>query len=241
VAIGSVFELAARAPSGIAVWGTGLRADPGPEQARMLLGRVGPVIAVRGPRTRDALRLPPNTPLGDPGLLAFRHVRRSPRRRGAVVIPHFTHWNTASGRQQIARAARAGYHVVDPSRTPGHVLRRVAEASLVVSASLHGVVVAHSLGVPAELLRGKDAGEPVWKYQDYFGSLSLPLEWSSWEDLAETGSPRSILERRGDRAPEIQRRAEQVGESLATALRAWQEQRHVTMGEQRHRPEAVRR
>ena len=221
VSIGSIFELAARDPGRAAIWGTGLREEPAAEVAARMLANVGPVLAVRGPRTRAALGLPPDLPLGDPGLLAFRHVTRSPQPRGMLVIPHFTQWNHAAGRRQIAGAARAGFTVVDPSQSPARVLAEIARASFVTSASLHGVIVAHALGVPAELVRDTGSKEPTWKYEDYAASLDFPLTWSTWEDLRQPATVDRLKNRSSDHAPRIAARAHELGDGLVRALRSW--------------------
>lgn len=221
VSIGSIFELAARNPGRAAIWGTGLRGEPAAGAAAGLLANVGPVLAVRGPKTRDALGLSPDLPLGDPGLLAFRHVERALHPRGMVVIPHFTQWNQARGRHQIAGAARAGFAVVDPSQSPGRVLARIARASFVASASLHGVIVAHALGVPAQLVRDAGSKEPTWKYQDYAASLGLELDFSTWEDLSRPSTVQRLQDQSSDHAPRVAARAQELGEGLVRTLRAW--------------------
>lgn len=182
---------------------------------------LGPILAVRGPRTRDALSLPADLPLGDPGLLVSRQAARAARPEGMVVIPHFTQWNTPIGRRQIAEAMRAGFDVVEPSLSPRHVLRRIAQAAFVGSASLHGVVLAHALGVPAQLVRDTGTREPLWKYEDYFASLDLVCTWSAWEDLARPAELTDLVELRRAQAAEIADRAAQLGENLVVALRGW--------------------
>lgn len=223
VAVGSVLEIAAGAPGRVTVWGTGLRGDPTPDRREVLLSNIERVLAVRGPRTRDALGLPADTPLGDPGLLAYRHVTRAARPREVLVIPHFTQWNTGAGRQQVAAAAGAGLRVVEPSVAPLAMLRRIAAAQFVYSASLHGVIVAHALGVPAQLLRAEEVRppEPLWKYEDYFDSMALPVEWSSWGEVLGRPRDSALVDLRGDQAPDIRDRAHALGEGLTAALHAW--------------------
>jgi len=51
----------------------------------------------------------------------------------------------------------------DPLRS---VLVRIAQSELVISSSLHGIVVAEAFGVPVRVL--KSSTEPTFKYEDYF-------------------------------------------------------------------------
>lgn len=55
---------------------------------------------------------------------------------------------------------------VDPRTPLLPFLRQLARAELVVGSSLHGVILAERLGVPARVIRS-DA-EPSFKYEDYY-------------------------------------------------------------------------
>jgi pyruvyltransferase len=56
--------------------------------------------------------------------------------------------------------------VLSPRAPLARVLRGIAHSELVVGSSLHGVIVAEALGVPARAVRSH--AEPSLKYEDYF-------------------------------------------------------------------------
>ncbi len=53
-----------------------------------------------------------------------------------------------------------------PTNSLRSVLVRIAQSELVISSSLHGIVVAEAFGVPVRVL--KSSTEPTFKYEDYF-------------------------------------------------------------------------
>lgn len=156
--VGSILHLA---HEGDTVWGSGVNGKARPEDHRF---RTLDVRAVRGPRTREFLLgrgIEVPEVYGDPALLLPRLmpelVALVPRKRYALaVVPNL---NEASG--------LAGHpSFVDPRGPVRDVLRRLAQSERVVGSSLHAVVVAEALGVPASLVRAQ--GEPELKYDDYF-------------------------------------------------------------------------
>jgi pyruvyltransferase len=99
---------------------------------------------------------------GDPALL-IQHLWTDSEldvargTRGLLVLPNFHDF----------RALRhSSSTVVSPqTREPWHVIRAIAESSMVVGSSLHGVVIAEAFGVPARFVRSST--EPEFKYRDY--------------------------------------------------------------------------
>ncbi len=183
LAVGSILEFyAKRSAVGAAVWGTGLRSGDLSDDARArLLGSVGKIIAVRGPLTRHALGLADDHPIGDPGVLAPAIVSQQARTRsGRLYLPHFRSWATADGRRHLALASSHGWEIVPPAAPPEVVLERIAHADFVLSSSLHGIVVAHSYGVPVRWIGipGSHGAlrEPDFKYRDYFASINRTAE-----------------------------------------------------------------
>lgn len=155
--IGSVLHHAA---SGDVVWGSGVNGKIRPESYSF---DQLDVRAVRGPRTAEFLRnrgIAVPSVYGDPGLLV------------PLVVPELV----AAAESKIRRvtvipnlndvAAYRGVEYLDPRSPLEEVLRTIAQSELVVGSSLHGVIVAESLGVPARLV--KSSAEPSFKYDDYF-------------------------------------------------------------------------
>lgn len=222
VSVGSVLELAGRYPSSAAVWGTGLRAAPEPATAIRFVENLGNVLAVRGPRTRSALRLGDDVALGDPGLLAERLVKRqAPRHERKVFVPHFTTWNSREGLRLLGKASGRGFEIVPPSLPPMAVMAAIADASFVMSSSLHGVIVAHSLGVPTRLLEvgGRPGNEPDWKFMDYFASLGSDYGAEPWSVFDDAKALAGSMEHGTAKCEEIQDSARSLGSRLADVLK----------------------
>lgn len=162
VAIGSILHFA---QDGDVVWGTGLN-PKGPADATTLSSL--DVRAVRGPRTAESLRalgaeVPPV--YGDPALLLPRAfpalaLRPSPV-HGLTVVPNL---NDLAPRATFPAAWRG--NIVNPRSNLRAIIRRIRRSRLVVGSSLHAIIVAESLGVPARAVATPH--EDVFKYEDYY-------------------------------------------------------------------------
>jgi len=168
VAVGSVLQ---HAKSGDVIWGTGV--NPYDYQNFWLNYSKSAldlhVLAVRGPITRDVLiarkiRCPPV--FGDPGiLLPMIYPKSCSPLHDAILIPHLKdHSHYASSKH-----ASMGIPVVNPASDWRDVVDSIASARLVISSSLHGIIVAEAYGIPAVWFRPTQ-GEGYLKFQDYYGS-----------------------------------------------------------------------
>lgn len=185
VAIGSVLANYLSVGGRGLVWGSGLNRplkDLGlrapDDQSRFLV--------VRGPMSRVEFALPEEIPVGDPGLLSQLLLTRSNEpKKGAVIVPHFTVFNSRSGRARVSSLRRAGYRIVEPTSHPADMIRQIGSADHVFSSGLHGIIVAHSLDRPARLISFADSAPPVsYKYRDYFASIGqLKPQISPFADL----------------------------------------------------------
>ncbi|MFM8926709.1 MAG: polysaccharide pyruvyl transferase family protein [Rhodoluna sp.] len=172
LAIGSILH---RAISGDVVWGSGLK---GTDALDNHPGGDIFVRAVRGPMTLDVLKkagwdISHITELFDPGaLLAHlwkneltKHQLEKNSSKGKIrIVPHFRdelvfkRWNP-----------HLHHHFVSADNHPLTVLKQMLGAELVISSSLHGIIFAESLGIPAIWIDspGKEAH---FKYLDYYAS-----------------------------------------------------------------------
>lgn len=121
--------------------------------------------------------------LADPGLLISRYLRGpAGRTDGVLVIPHYADW------LRVRKQNRGRFALLSPDADPLGIAARIREADLVVSSSLHGLIFAHSLGVPWVRLRG-NAREPEFKFLDFYLSvgLSRPISIDHLDDLRNVG------------------------------------------------------
>lgn len=182
VAIGSILHFAA---DGDIVWGSGMNGKITADEYHF---RSLDVRAVRGPLTRKALierGIDVPEVFGDPGLLTpevFSEVGEwaQAKKHGLSIVPNlhdFPSW-------------RRHPDAVDPTAPLLTVLERIARSERVIGSSLHGIIVAESLGIPATLI--KPSTEPLFKYEDYYrgtGRDRFPVADSLSEALATAGDP----------------------------------------------------
>jgi pyruvyltransferase len=176
LAVGSVMHFGR---PGDVVWGAGRNAKAGAPPSGL------DVRAVRGPRTADDH--PGAIVGGDPALL-LGGVRPDlivdpARRSGVAIVPNLNELAAVTDRRGI----------LSPRAPLARVVRTIARSTLVVGSSLHGVIVAEALGVPARAVRAVE--EPAFKYEDYY------LATGRDPDDVVAGSVEEALERGGALGP----------------------------------------
>ena len=148
------------------------------------------VRAVRGPLTRDfLLRRGIAVPAvyGDPALLlpdALPELREWATRktRTLSIVPNFADFDGTH--------ARYGDLCIDPRSGLLGCLKSIAQSESIVASSLHGIIVAESLGIPARLMApGHDS---AFKYEDYYrGTNREPIKPASSLEQAMRELPTS--------------------------------------------------
>lgn len=104
---------------------------------------------VRGELTKKNLSIPADTPTGDMGLLA-QHLAGSTtvsKKYSVGLIPHFVdkaHPWIGTVRRQLGDSGC----VIDVQNTATNVIRQVNACELIISSSLHGIIVSDALGIP---------------------------------------------------------------------------------------------
>ena len=128
------------------------------------------VHLLRGKLTRDHCKLVNDPPLGDPGILAYLFAP-SPRPQPEFeigIIPHMVEKND----QQVADWQRQGAHIIDVCSGVQKVINEACRCKKIVSSSLHGLVLADSLGIPNHAVVLNDPR--IWvntggfKFHDYY-------------------------------------------------------------------------
>jgi pyruvyltransferase len=182
-AIGSILHFA---KSKECVWGSGVnwKLDSAMHRFSGL-----DVRAVRGPLTRDYLiRRAISVPeiYGDPALLMPLFFPADLLRAGVrgsipyLVIPHL--------HEPAEKFGAHREHVLLPTCKPATFVAELLRARLVISSSLHGIILAEAYGIPA-LYLDMGNGESRLKYDDYYygtGRMSYHTA-SSVEEGVEMG------------------------------------------------------
>jgi pyruvyltransferase len=149
------------------IWGTGVNGKrPDRDYAFSTLD----VRAVRGPRTHDFLSgrgIDAPAIFGDPVLLL------------PIVMPELVSWSRA---KQYSLTVVPNFNdlsayestsiLLNPQSPVEVCLRRLAQSEFVVGSSLHAIVVAESLGIPARLV--SSPVEDSFKYEDYYLGTGRP-------------------------------------------------------------------
>jgi pyruvyltransferase len=140
------------------VWGSGAIQDEPITPPRGVTFR-----AVRGPLTRELLRTDVPDVYGDPALLLPRFYSPRPTRRFDVgVIPHFTD-------REWVDIGDACLSIIDVRADWRRVVTRICECDVILSSSLHGLIVAEAYGVPAVWISPKRALKGGrFKFHDYY-------------------------------------------------------------------------
>lgn len=161
-ALGSILHFGR---DGDVIWGSGFRENPLLENRFHQLD----VRAVRGPRTREfLLEMGIDCPevYGDPAVLMshlFPEFKREEPIYDYIIIPNIGELKCFSLYK----------NVVLPICPWDEIVKKMLQSRLVISSSLHGIIVAESYGIPARLLKMTWI-EPLLKYQDYYESTGRP-------------------------------------------------------------------
>ncbi len=129
--------------------------------------------AVRGRKTADALTrrgvVLPDMPFGDPGILVhelLEDMGEMPARPGKriAVIPHHSAIEHPFYQELLHSDEVQLVNICDDTLLP---LRQIAEADVVVSQSLHGLIFAESFGKPTAWIGDAMDENAVFKYHDW--------------------------------------------------------------------------
>ena len=211
VAIGSILHLLPQTNRSALIWGSGLRS---PKQVNEL-GR-DRMLAVRGPETSRALGIHDTLIThGDPGLLSHLVIQPNSKLSGKTLfIPHFSEELNRTGRRNIEFMNTIADRVVSPSEDPKSVLREIANSQLVYSSSLHGLVCAFALGVPAIWVDAGLTSEADFKFEDFYMSLGIPTRKTHPRHLASAEKREQLLTSIHEDMYSVHRRVQDISQNL---------------------------
>jgi glycosyltransferase involved in cell wall biosynthesis len=169
VTIGSVLNTATGLHTNCTVWGSGIISadDEVPSDLN--------ILAVRGPVTQRRLRdlgIKPPTAYGDPALLLNKIYQPSASLKlwDVGIIPHYVDLSKVKNRI-TDRSIKVIDLITDEIE---QTIDEIVSCKYIISSSLHGVVVAHTYGIPAVWVQFSDklSGDNI-KFEDYFASVGI--------------------------------------------------------------------
>ena len=171
VGIGTIIGMPCGGLRRLHVFSTGIGNDR-PEAWR---GKQVEYWCVRGPISARMLDLPADRAITD-GAILTPLVEGFPKAAtgtgGTLVIPHFETLDHP-GWPEVAKLT--GYELLDPRADPRSVIARIAGATLVLTESLHGAILADVYGIPwMAFATSKNFG--VTKWVDWTHSIGLEFD-----------------------------------------------------------------
>ncbi|EMK3398121.1 polysaccharide pyruvyl transferase family protein [Vibrio parahaemolyticus] len=169
------------------VWGSGIISD-----RKTPLFKPKKVHAVRGPKTRDILiarGIECPEIYGDPALVLPTLIQPNEAESAYKlgIIPHYNNKNDAFFKQNFPDDVK----VIDIETDDVQAfIDDIASCELIVSSSLHGIIIADAYGVPAHHISFDDTVEGgEFKFFDYYLSVgrecNLPIKVSSSTSIEE--------------------------------------------------------
>jgi pyruvyltransferase len=176
------------------------------------------VLVCRGVLTRDRISAPADTPLGDPGLLMGKYLpQRSPKRFKRGVILHFSDKVRPEFSAFQPQRLDDETLFIDIQQDPMAVMRGIDQCEVILSSSLHGVIFAHALDIPAVWLATQTLYRSrQYKYADYYSAVDMEPHCC----LAEDHLP--LLELARNAAAPDARKVAAICEGLDTAFQTLQ-------------------
>jgi hypothetical protein len=175
ISIGSVMDVVNKrvreTDNPVYVWGSGMM-----ESISMNISRGAALTLVRGPLTATRLKMD-DLPMGDPGLLADEalDIKTSVKTHKFGIIPHWTHNNVAEVEELISGLPNAA-HINMITQDVHQTTQDIANCDVILSSSLHGLIVADSLGVPNIWIdTGSIAQTTRFKFFDYALSVGRAM------------------------------------------------------------------
>jgi len=147
------------------------------------------ILAVRGEMTKSRINAPSNVVLGDPGLIISKFLEVKQRKQYILgLVPHL--YDKLDHRiANLVKKHKNNILNIDVQRKPMAVIKDIDKCEYILSSSLHGIVIADSLGIPngwiclSQVHSGKG-----FKFYDYASAVSVkcqPLNLCGEETLSE--------------------------------------------------------
>jgi pyruvyltransferase len=163
---GSIIEIIQGLSNGheLNVWGSGFIKQGEPNHLDNLIFH-----AVRGKHSLDRLSSGQKIALGDPGILANLALPLQREQKYDLgIIPHYID----KEHPIITRLSETrNSKVINVLDSPEKVASEIASCSLVLSSSLHGLIISDSYGVPNYWIKLNELTGVDYKFKDYYSAF----------------------------------------------------------------------
>jgi len=134
-------------------------------------------LLVRGRLTKELLNCSSDTLVGDPGLivdLVYSKFVAKEKIWDIGVVPHYSDLENDFVKRVLNDTSKLEALMIDVRKSPSEVVREISQCKMIVSSSLHGLIVSDSLGIPSCWLKVSDkilGGD--FKFRDYYSCFGL--------------------------------------------------------------------
>lgn len=173
------------------------------------------IIALRGKKTKELLKISSDITLGDPGLLANKLLnKRSEKKYRLGLIPHYSDLGNPL-LQQIKNKNPNNVRIINVENEVIKVLKEIDECEFILSSSLHGLICSDSLGIPNRWIKLSTLLGGSFKFTDYYSVFDIipkPLELTGEENLDDMLAFTALVEKL--KIVEVQSELEQEFKSI---------------------------
>lgn len=168
----------------VRIWTSGF--IDAPPQAARLCRKIN-VFALRGELSQGHLEIickrKFNVPLGDGGLFIPDLVKNFPSPKYEIgIIPHYK--DLTSPALDILLKKLPGARVISPLGDVVQITEHIAECGMILSSSLHGLIVADAMNIPNKhIVMGKYVRGGDFKFKDYYSAYKMEHTFLSVDDV----------------------------------------------------------
>lgn len=190
-AVGSIIEIIDREKSKKSyVWGSGFIFE-----GRSIVNRKNIFKATRGYHSRRALpKKYQHIPVGDPGLLSNLIYKDLGEPTDCIgIIPHYVDEDNEI--LDRARNDKKHYKIISVKDTPDNVIKQLTSCKVILSSSLHGLIVADSFGIPnIHMPMSNKLTGGLYKFKDYYSSIDRDYRQFNKDDLYDMSNIETVID-----------------------------------------------
>jgi len=156
--------------------------------------------AVRGKLTKEIIEgihanSLSDTILADGALLSSILLKSLQKKHQISIIPHYADFDAQSIHKLIANYKNP--NIIDVRKEPIDVIKEIAESEVILSSSLHGLIIADSFNIPNQhiIVRPDSPSSQLFKFKDYYSSYDLPYDPIDIQDNCTYPSINDIIDR----------------------------------------------